>query len=158
MGRNAAQRTADTRNLQMAKAANIARRVYLKCLGCGATQLVPPSIAKRRKFCSWECRQKNMPPPNAGGGEWMQGEGNPNWKGGKPTAGGRPKYTKENNRWRRVVYRRDSRTCQECGFKAEGPGQLNAHHIKPWAKFPDDRFDVDNGVTLCLKCHRTKHN
>ena len=55
--------------------------------------------------------------------------------------------------WRKAVYQRDQYTCQECGQK----GNIVAHHIKPWAKHPESRFDVDNGITLCEACHAKKH-
>ena len=32
---------------------------------------------------------------------------------------------------------------------------LEADHIKPWAYFPDLRFELDNGRTLCRPCHDT---
>lgn len=55
-------------------------------------------------------------------------------------------------RWRKSVYRRDHFQCQfpGCGHKG---GKLNAHHIKPWAKYPSLRFVVSNGITLCESCH-----
>lgn len=57
-----------------------------------------------------------------------------------------PKY----KRWRRAVFRRDAFTCVLCGKQ----GYINADHIQPWALYPELRFDVNNGRTLCVGCHR----
>jgi hypothetical protein len=59
----------------------------------------------------------------------------------------------EAHEWRRLVFERDGYRCQECG-KAGG---LHAHHLKEWAKHPELRFDVDNGVSLCPPCHAKRH-
>lgn len=56
--------------------------------------------------------------------------------------------------WRKFVFKRDNYTCQMCGKRG---GSLNAHHIKPWAKYPDFRFDKENGITLCEQCHKYVH-
>ena len=53
--------------------------------------------------------------------------------------------------WREAVFARDDWTCQEC---KERGGKLHADHIKPWKDFPQDRYDVANGRTLCVECHR----
>lgn len=53
-------------------------------------------------------------------------------------------------KWRKQVYVRDGYTCKMCGAKKK----LEAHHIKLWAHFPELRFDVNNGITLCKKCHK----
>lgn len=57
--------------------------------------------------------------------------------------------------WRKAVYQRDGYACQCCG-DATG-GNLIAHHLNGWADFPEQRFDVDNGVTLCSTCHTAFH-
>lgn len=64
------------------------------------------------------------------------------------------RQSKEYSEWRNIVFRRDSFQCQIC--KAIG-GRLEAHHIFPFKKYPDKRFDIDNGVTLCKACHKKVH-
>lgn len=56
--------------------------------------------------------------------------------------------------WRTKVFERDDYTCQDCEQRG---GELNAHHIKPFAKYKDLRFEVSNGVTLCIDCHKEVH-
>lgn len=56
-------------------------------------------------------------------------------------------------KWRKEVYKRDGYVCQDCGTKND----LQAHHIMPWQRYADLRYDVDNGITLCRKCHLKAH-
>jgi len=56
-------------------------------------------------------------------------------------------------RWRREVYRRDNNTCQHCGATVG----LHAHHILSYNEYPELRFDIDNGITLCTVCHALEH-
>ena len=56
--------------------------------------------------------------------------------------------------WRRKVFERDAYTCIWCGLKgSQHGGYLHADHIKPFAFYPELRFDINNGRTLCRKCH-----
>lgn len=54
--------------------------------------------------------------------------------------------------WRDEVVNRD-KVCQICGSTLN----LNAHHIKPFSKYPELRLDPTNGMALCQLCHRELH-
>ena len=54
--------------------------------------------------------------------------------------------------WRASVIRRDKR-CVVCNT-LQG---RQAHHKNSATYFPDERYDIENGVCLCLKCHTDFH-
>jgi hypothetical protein len=35
---------------------------------------------------------------------------------------------------------------------------LHAHHLKPWKQFPELRFEIENGITVCAPCHWAIHS
>lgn len=72
------------------------------------------------------------------------------WMGNKD----RNRENKEYREWRKSVFKRDDYTCQHCGEKG---GKLNAHHIKKWSECVEERFSVNNGITLCEECHKDIH-
>lgn len=64
------------------------------------------------------------------------------------------RFCKEYTEWRKSVFERDGYTCRKCGRRG---ARLNAHHIKPYAKYKGLRYELSNGITLCEKCHREVH-
>jgi 5-methylcytosine-specific restriction endonuclease McrA len=73
----------------------------------------------------------------------------------------------EYKEWRSAVFHRDNFTCQDCG---QHGGYLHVHHIKPLqqildeydittaeqGKLCEELWDIFNGVTLCIDCHKKK--
>lgn len=86
---------------------------------------------------------------------WNKGKKCPqlvtNWQGGISTENNRIRHSMEYRQWRETVFERDSYTCQYCNIRG---GRLNADHIKPFALYPQLRFDISNGRTLCEDCHK----
>jgi 5-methylcytosine-specific restriction endonuclease McrA len=78
------------------------------------------------------------------------------WKGGVTKINATIRGSLEYKLWREAVFARDNWTCVVCGTRS-APGvtvYLNADHIKPFSEFPELRFDVDNGRSLCDACHK----
>ena len=55
---------------------------------------------------------------------------------------------------RKECLERDNYTCRICGQRGD---KLNAHHILPWAKHKEFRYELWNLVTLCVPCHKEEH-
>lgn len=116
-----------------------------KCGYCGNIFIAKTIIGK---FCSDECLSKYKE-------QNLLGSKNPNWKGGVKSINQIGRYTKKYYQWVNKVMERDNYTCQHCG---QYGGKLNSHHILSWAKYPDKRLEISNGLTLCVDCHRKEHN
>ena len=126
-----------------------AKVILTHCLYCGKklTEKIKPKDG--RKFCNHICY-----------GLWRSdnliGQSAPNYVHGKCGVNLLLRASKEYRQWQISVFKRDKFTCQCCGDNSGG--NLESHHIKDFALFPELRLDVNNGITLCKKCHKKTNN
>lgn len=117
-------------------------RIDKNCKICGVTFSVRPSEDRKYSTCSKECYLAAK-----------QKEKNGNWKGGITEDRQCQSATARYKEWRISVFERDNYTCIDCG---QHGGDLEADHIKPWAYFPELRFELANGAARCIPCHRKR--
>lgn len=58
--------------------------------------------------------------------------------------------------WRKKVWERDGWKCRILNHQCSG--KIVAHHILGWTRFPELRYEVNNGITLCHFHHPRKRN
>ena len=112
-----------------------------KCLDCN--KLLVSYYAKRCRACR-DTKQS--------------GSNSHMWKGGITPETRKIREGGQYSQWRTQIFKRDDYTCQWCRVTS-GNGKavvLHADHIKPFAYFPELRFELSNGRTLCTDCHAWK--
>ncbi len=152
------------------------KREYILCIICNKPFLAKQSYIKtgRAYCCSIKCRSKRQ--TGKGNSRWIdgrsfkpklgvaKGERHWNWQGGKTDIISTIRTMPENIKWRKDIFERDNYTCQTCQKKG---GYLQADHIDPLsfivereginsredARKSKALWDLNNGRTLCLKCH-----
>ena len=77
-----------------------------------------------------------------------------NWQGGKSKIGQKLRNTLEYKIWQKAVYQKNNYICQKCKLTGK---KLHAHHVQNFAQFPELRLAIDNGITLCIDCHKLFH-
>ena len=78
------------------------------------------------------------------------GKNNVNWKGGVTPENEKERKSIAYYEWRRQVFGRDKFTCRVCFSK----GYVQANHIYPFRSHKELRHDINNGITLCVDCHK----
>lgn len=63
------------------------------------------------------------------------------------------KNSQEYCEWRTAVLEKNAHTCVQCGSTEK----LHAHHLESQILYPSMALDVDNGISLCIPCHRDLH-
>lgn len=110
------------------------------------------SLRHRGKVNSPETRRKM--------GTTKLGPLNPGWKGGITAEHILARNVAEYGLWHEAVLKRDNYRCVFClrkrGWdKAEKKQvKMEVDHIKPFALYPELRYAIDNGRTLCVDCHK----
>lgn len=56
--------------------------------------------------------------------------------------------------WMRTVKNRDGWKCKI--LNSDCKGRLEAHHILNWVDYPELRYELNNGITLCVAHHPRK--
>lgn len=122
----------------------------LNCHDCGKEYELHKSYLRVRKsrFCSKACQDNASMK--------IFGAASRNFKGNPKTLK-RPRKGAQWKRWRKSVYKRDNYTCRMCGVVSDSNLSipLHPHHIRQFAFYTELRFDIDNGVTVCLPCHKS---
>ena len=106
-------------------------------------------------------------------------EKHPSWKGGIDPLKRTIRKLPENRNWSKQTLERDNFICQDCKIRGI---YLHAHHIKPFEEIMKDFlveynqfspiedketlvrlatkykpfWDINNGIALCVKCHKIK--
>lgn len=129
---------------------NIRAKVINHCRYCGKE--IRTVKSSNKQYCDQNCRNIDFRIR-------FVGENSHLWKGGRTEKNKLIRTCARYAEWRKAVFIRDGYTCKKCKAKSESDKKvyLNAHHIKPVAMFPELAYEVDNGITLCDKCHKKEH-
>ena len=130
---------------------NYKGKIICYCGTCNKKIELIPSLygVSKTHFCSKECvymynRHR------------YKGENNPNYNPNLSNEDReKSRHIPEYKQWVLDVYRRDKFKCVCCNDNSSG--KLIAHHLNGYNWDKENRLNLDNGVTLCIKCHNKFH-
>jgi 5-methylcytosine-specific restriction endonuclease McrA len=130
--------------------------------GCKQSEAMKQKVSEaNRKY--WASHPDEL----AARGEQMRGENHYKWKGGATKLNIAIRQMNENRKWMDAVKERDGGKCVRCG----SADQVESHHIielvmlielyevktRDEARGITAFWDLDNGQTLCQRCHYAHH-
>lgn len=86
----------------------------------------------------------------------LRGEKHWNWQGGKKATNLLERNRTEYKEWRTAVFTRDGSKCKIAN--ADCIHEVHAHHILRFSEYPELRYEVTNGITLCKNHHPLKRS
>lgn len=86
----------------------------------------------------------------------LSGEKHWNWKGGITSENHIRRNRMEYTQWRETVFTRDGFKCKIAN--ADCVHEVHAHHILRFSEYPELRYQVSNGITLCKNHHPLKRS
>ncbi len=118
---------------------------FIKCRECLIPFEIPLYRIATAKYCSHSCRAKHF-----------CGEKSPHWMFDRTQVLDNRSRTKQGQYkvWRTEILKRDNYCCRMKNNLCKGI--LQVHHILPWRAYPDVRYNIDNGITLCIQHHPRK--
>jgi len=137
--------------------------IHKECQFC-KEPFVTNCFMPNKKFCSLSCSAKNRVQPSG----WKQSEKQKEMMRAK-TGDNHPRWIKDRTKlkddhrdrggslhreWSRRVKERDVWKC--CMSNTDCKGRTESHHILSWKEYPELRYEVNNGITLCHFHHPRK--
>lgn len=86
----------------------------------------------------------------------LRGEKHWNWQGGKTKENHIRRNRIEYTEWRKAVFERDGYKCKIAN--SDCVHEVHAHHILRFSEYPEIRYDLNNGITLCKNHHPLKRS
>lgn len=122
----------------------------------------PSDIKSKFIFCSQKCKGRyyndvlNKKPPDVTG--MFVGSKSAVWVADrsklKKYTGSEERRSQEYKHWRKQIWLRDNFKCrignEDCC------GRIEVHHILSWSEYPELRYQINNGITLCHAHHPRK--